>query len=218
MKNGENLHFRNNPNFDLHKRYDDTPELAVSGLSYVLAASDKIRQEIVDAKEAYEKVKKESMIDELTGCFNRNYLEKYKSEIFDPKRDDQAVGLVLADLNGLKEINDKLGHTVGDDKIIEFASILKNSFRKKDEVIRMGGDEFLVICRNEKGDDDFVQNLYDRAQESRKLNPDSSFAFGVAVYDRVQDGGIGNTITRADALMYADKKEIKEANQREVYS
>src|SRR5574344_3124726 len=82
-----------NPNLDLnqHQEVTDSP---------VLNATDKIYKSIYK--------------DSLTGCYNRNYFEKFKQEHFDPNRDHNRIRLVFVDINNLKTINDTQGHQAGD--------------------------------------------------------------------------------------------------------
>jgi len=90
------------------------------------------------------RVKKDGKyIDQLTRLYNRLYF----NEIFDEVQQDDIVGFgfVLADLNGLKLVNNTFGHRHGDEMILEAANLLKSVCSKKNEVVRMGGGEF-AIC------------------------------------------------------------------------
>jgi len=179
------------------------------------------------ANEIKEKLDK-SDIDELTGCYNRNYYEKFKNENFDSNRDDGKLGLVFVDVNNLKAINDNLGHKAGDKRIQEVAIFLKSNFRKEDIVIRLGGDEFVVICHNQDNDPNFRENLpikiTKRLKEKMKPKLEDnnsevfplSIALGVAVYDKELDTPsedeknegitpLDKVKIRADNLMYEDK-------------
>lgn len=87
-----------------------------------------------------------SIEDPLTGLHTRRYFEQKLSEgISRVKRGNGRLAIVLFDIDGLKRINDKLGHNIGDQVLSKFAQILKTNFRKTDIVARWGGDEFVVV-------------------------------------------------------------------------
>ncbi len=84
--------------------------------------------------------------DALTGLPNRTHLRAdLDAELARAKRDGRPFGLLVIDLNHFKEINDTLGHHVGDQLLVQFAERLSNAVRKSDHVARLGGDEFAVI-------------------------------------------------------------------------
>jgi diguanylate cyclase (GGDEF)-like protein len=87
--------------------------------------------------------------DPLTGLPNRTHLQtSLTTELAQSKRDGRPFGLLLIDLDHFKEVNDTLGHHVGDQLLIHFADRLANSVRPTDHVARLGGDEFAVIVPN----------------------------------------------------------------------
>jgi len=178
-------------------------------------AANKLSAELDEAR-------KNSLVDSLTGCYNRNYFEKFKTENFNPDRDHHKIGLVFADVNNLKKINDTQGHKFGDKLIKHAADFLKSSFRKDDLVVRLGGDEFLIICHNDGNDPDFSVNLPKKVTEKLTKNllkeknkkNSLSLAFGIAVYDKNQDfSNLDKTKDRADLQMYRNKKEMKVTSQ-----
>ncbi len=81
--------------------------------------------------------------DPLTELYNRTYLEE-KILLLDVK-EELPISIIMADLNGLKMINDTYGHSVGDEILVETAKILKNGCDKTDLIARWGGDEFLIL-------------------------------------------------------------------------
>lgn len=84
--------------------------------------------------------------DVLTGILNRRaILKKLKQEMSRSKRTSSPVGIVMADLDHFKNVNDTYGHLAGDKVLIESSKILKNSLREYDEIGRYGGEEFVMI-------------------------------------------------------------------------
>lgn len=85
--------------------------------------------------------------DSLTGLANRVlFSDRAKQAIYEAKRYDQHVGVVLIDLDHFKYVNDTFGHATGDELLRSVAKRLKESVRNIDTVARMGGDEFVVVC------------------------------------------------------------------------
>ena len=98
------------------------------------------------ALEALEKARREGLVDSLTGVYNRNYLEKrLEEELAQARRKGRPFSLVLVDTHGLKEINDRYGHVVGDEALKAVARLLRDNLRASDEVVRYGGDEFVLL-------------------------------------------------------------------------
>lgn len=87
-----------------------------------------------------------AITDSLTGAYNRRFFdEMLKKQIALAKRRNEPLGLVIADLDHFKNINDTYGHIVGDQALQQIASIMKNSIRSSDVLARYGGEEFVII-------------------------------------------------------------------------
>ncbi|KAB2832034.1 MAG: diguanylate cyclase, partial [Candidatus Brocadia sp.] len=87
-----------------------------------------------------------AITDSLTGAYNRRFFdEMLKNQIALAKRRNESLGLVIADLDHFKNINDTYGHIAGDQALQQIASILKNSIRSSDVLARYGGEEFVII-------------------------------------------------------------------------
>ncbi len=100
----------------------------------------------------YYSVMQLAMQDALTGLGNRRYFdEQLKRATHNAKRHHSLVGLILADLNKFKMINDSYGHKTGDQMLIEFANVLRHCVRDSDSLFRFGGDEFAILVENAKG-------------------------------------------------------------------
>ena len=100
--------------------------------------------DISDRKEAEEKLRFMSFHDALTGLYNRAYFEEEMARLDGGRQ--YPVSIIACDLDGLKQINDQLGHDAGDRAIKAAAKILGlHTFRKEDVVARIGGDEFIVV-------------------------------------------------------------------------
>jgi len=106
-------------------------------------------QDISERKEAEIKLKKLAYFDVLTGQANRQYFEnELENSIQLAKRKSQKVGLIYIDLDNFKHINDGLGHSAGDQVLVESARRLKLRIRESDFLSRVGGDEFTIMVRS----------------------------------------------------------------------
>jgi diguanylate cyclase (GGDEF)-like protein len=95
-----------------------------------------------------------SIEDSLTGLFTRRYFEQKLTEsIGEVKSSNGRLSIVLFDIDNLKDVNDALGHKMGDQVLRKFAQILKTHSRKKDIVARWGGDEFVAIIPGSSEDE-----------------------------------------------------------------
>lgn len=156
-----------------------------------------------------------SKFDQLTGLYNRWYLNELESTIIPYSlRNKEEFYYVMMDVNNLKIVNDIYGHISGDDYIKEFASLLKKHSREKDILIRIGGDEFVgVYFQIDK--DSVISKMKIINQELRTRMKDMGitgeygFAYGWVKFpeeSRVFD----EFIKIADKRMYIKKKEMKE--------
>jgi diguanylate cyclase (GGDEF)-like protein len=84
--------------------------------------------------------------DPLTRLLNRRaFVNRLDGEVARARRYSRTFGLVIADLDDFKQLNDRYGHAVGDEAIVTFANVLAESLRKSDDAFRIGGDEFAVL-------------------------------------------------------------------------
>jgi diguanylate cyclase (GGDEF)-like protein/PAS domain S-box-containing protein len=172
--------------------------------------------DITERRKLEEEIRALSITDQMTGLHNRRgFLTLAEQQLKISNRTKNALLLIFIDLDGMKWINDTLGHQKGDEALVEVANILKKSFRKSDIIARVGGDEFAVLalgaameCR------DIIQNRVDQyvgIVNSRK-NRDYriSMSMGVVRYDPDNPRPLDELMTSADALMYDQKKRKKD--------
>ncbi len=92
------------------------------------------------------KLQEQSLRDDLTGLFNRRYMEEtLQREFMQSQRSKRPIGIVILDVDFFKQFNDTYGHKAGDIVLVELAGLLANTIRKGDVVCRYGGEEFLII-------------------------------------------------------------------------
>jgi len=147
-----------------------------------------------------------SLHDRLTDLYNRVFFEEELKRLEDSRF--YPISIISADVDGLKLINDTMGHSKGDDILRTFAAVLKSSMRKTDVIARFGGDEFaaiLPIAATETAEKIIVRirdavNSYNLSGEGPLL----SVSLGVATSNGPQEPLI-ETLKFADDLMYRDK-------------
>ncbi len=153
-----------------------------------------------------------ALIDELTGLYNRRgFATLGGHELRVAARQRRPVWLLFADLDGMKRINDSLGHAAGDRALIEAAAVLKETFRESDTVARVGGDEFAVLAgAGDSTDRDRPSERLRRGLAARSARPGRAFplTMSVGVVERVPDATttIDHLLVLADERMYADKR------------
>jgi diguanylate cyclase (GGDEF)-like protein len=154
--------------------------------------------------------------DPLTGLPNyRRLLEVLSAEIAQANRTDRTFAVVFFDMDGLKRINDRMGHLVGSRAVCRFADTLQSACRATDTPARYGGDEFVAVLSDtdHEGAKLVVRRTADRLAEDRD-EPRLSVSAGIAVYPR--DGGTPTTLlSAADRALYAVKAQ-KATSQRRV--
>ena len=149
--------------------------------------------------------------DPLTGVRNKlAYLVQEKTlDAALAENREQQFGIVVCDLNGLKKINDTLGHKAGDDYIRQACRMICDIFQHS-SVFRVGGDEFAVILkdRDYAARGALVTTVHDRSAENIRLGG-AVVSAGMAEYRPGEDKSAHDVFARADQLMYEEKKLLK---------
>lgn len=105
-----------------------------------------IYNDITERKQAEDRLKYVSLHDSLTGLYNRAYFEEEMRRLGSGRY--APVSIIVCDVDGLKLVNDALGHEVGDTLLLAASKVISDSFRDGDVVARIGGDEFAVLLPN----------------------------------------------------------------------
>ncbi len=158
-------------------------------------------------------LRKLSLIDSLTGLYNRRgFFTHAEHQMKIVNRTKNRLTLVFADVDDLKSINDTRGHGEGDNVLVETATFLKTVFRESDIIARVGGDEFVVLALENTGTDAasglvrLTANL-EAFNSSRNSVEPLSISVGFACYQPDQPCSIDELLAQADRLMYKQKGE-----------
>lgn len=132
-------------------------------------------QDVTDRQQHENKLREWSVRDTLTGCFNRRYLAEISARIM-----QERWGCIAIDLDHFKQVNDTHGHQHGDEVLVAMARFLSRFVRSHDAVIRLGGDEFLILlCEAESGLTDTVVGRL----EANRADAPIAFTLGATTLD-----------------------------------
>ena len=165
-----------------------------------------ISKDISDLKKTEEKLKYLSLHDPLTNLYNRAYFEEEMHRL-DSTRFELA-GLIMCDVDGLKLINDTLGHDRGDELLIIASQIIKRSFRESDVVARVGGDEFAILLPNSPRSkvEEICRRIKDGTIEYNSKNPSLPLGISIGSAIRTVPGqSMAELYREADNQMYKEK-------------
>lgn len=175
----------------------DNPGVHFGNMDLLRATTDFVQEELTKRRLMAE-LERLSYTDTLTGLYNRNrYIKELEQRYTDVP---QSLGVVMADINGLKGINDIYGHSFGDDIIRKTAAILKGNTDYP--VYRIGGDEFVIPCPGITRED--FEALEQKLRLAVASEPNCDLSLGFSWNSGALD--IDEEINRADELMYAEKQ------------
>ncbi len=201
----------------VHFTYDGTPTwfeiklvpIDIEHKKYVYASWRNIQ----NRKEMQERLYYQANHDVLTGLANRNlFYDRLQHAIARATRDEVQVALFFIDLDMFKEINDSLGHDIGDILLIEVAQRLKSHIREEDTVARIGGDEFTIIMENVEDLNMVVQKAQNILTEVAKPYIFEKHTFhiscsiGISIFPDDTEI-LSDLVKYADTAMYKAKQE-----------
>ena len=176
---------------------------------------------LIDATEHYDRLKKEKkqlrkelLTDPLTGFYNRKGMLHYSEKLYlEILKSHKTLFLCVADMNGLKYINDTFGHEQGDRAISELAGIIRESLAQGDMAFRTGGDEFLIMGER-TGTGDHIKDYEEKIEELIKRHNKNSdlpyridMSYGPVIAELTgEDGELDKLISLSDSKMYEMKR------------
>ncbi len=189
-------------------------------LKYRLKAGERVILFHKNQRLSYDRLYYESLIDSLTGIFNRKaILEKLESEFERNKRVEDKLSLILADIDHFKKINDNFGHLAGDEVLKRVGQILNETIRDYDSVGRYGGEEFLMVLphtdinRSLKIANRIKDKMANQQFYFNKKTITITMSFGISISQQAKNSK--QLILFADKALYQAKKNGR--NRIEVY-
>ncbi len=153
--------------------------------------------DITGRKELEERLREQSVRDPLTGCYNRRFLLELEKHF--AKDNIEQWGVLYLDIDHFKQYNDRYGHAAGDLVLVKMSRFLMRQLRAEESVIRVGGDEFLVVLVD--ADEARTAAVADRLGMSALRTAPASFSLGSAV--RRPGESFEKTLNRADENLLA---------------
>jgi len=159
------------------------------------------------------RARRDALVDPLTGIPNRlAFYERLSHEWGRARRYQRDLGVILLDMDGLKQINDGDGHAAGDRALTTIAETISADIRQSDLAARLAGDEFVVLCP-ETGEEG-LERLGDKLRQ--KLDSQGvGMSVGVAAFEQ-DDRSPEDLLERADHAMYDDKAARRSPRRRRV--
>lgn len=189
----------------------DSTAIAMENVQIFGELEERVRMRTAELQSAKEAIELQSLTDELTGINNRRgfQLQAVQALAWIERR-QQPCALAFIDVDGLKRVNDQLGHETGDALIADMASLLRSTCRDADIVGRLGGDEFCVLLLNPEGGGKCfaarLQASIERYNESKARPYRLSASVGIVDAEGAKLPELDDLMARADEQMYAQKR------------
>jgi diguanylate cyclase (GGDEF)-like protein/PAS domain S-box-containing protein len=152
--------------------------------------------DITQRKAMEEELRQQSQRDPLTGCYNRRYLSELDALL---SVGDESWGCLFIDIDHFKQYNDTHGHQMGDNTLIRMSRFLMRQVRAEEPVVRVGGDEFVIVLRGAR--QAHVEMVCDRLRQAALRTAPVPFSLGSAI--REPGESLMSTMNRADQNLLA---------------
>lgn len=166
---------------------------------------------MIESKRLMQSLRDSSMRDPLTNLYNRRFLEESLEPLTSGvRRRNAQVGVMMCDIDHFKHLNDTYGHDVGDDVLKGTCTIIKNSLRDADLLIRYGGEEFLVLLIDTEEDGAMIvgnrirTSLEDHKFKTANGPMTKTMSMGIAMYPADGDD-FWECVKLADTALYQAK-------------
>ncbi len=185
-------------------------------INHMFDTNQELEREIADRLALERQLEEQATKDGLTGVLNRRAGMEILERLLEHTDDrGESLTICFVDVDNLKLVNDQYGHTEGDALIVHVARELIRFLRRSDYVVRMGGDEFVVILPSCDGELalDIMHRVNDEIGMVKDRSYSVSFSFGIAEYDRDVHTDPSELLKEADTAMYINKQTKKRSNE-----
>ncbi|HEY0941603.1 MAG TPA: diguanylate cyclase [Steroidobacter sp.] len=194
--------------------HEDELRCAIEVAIHKHRAEQAVREREEELRRSAELLQNLTLIDELTQLRNRRgFFELAQQALKVAQREHYAMGVFFMDLNGLKRINDTLGHRAGDQALRDTAVVLRDTFRNSDILARIGGDEFVAMAHVHSTQD--LHALSGRLREHLQIFNQThrrpyplNISVGMTLVDIPTEDDLESLLARADAAMYEEKRAV----------
>jgi diguanylate cyclase (GGDEF)-like protein/PAS domain S-box-containing protein len=150
-----------------------------------------------------------ALLDPLTGLFNRRFLSESFPKVLEASENPGMLGILMIDIDHFKKVNDQYGHSLGDEVLVTVSNTIKYNLRANDYVIRMGGEEILVLLSNVESESlsSIAEKLRALVEASEIKNQDSTVSVTVTIGATLHHKNevLMESVDRADDALYAGK-------------
>jgi diguanylate cyclase (GGDEF)-like protein/PAS domain S-box-containing protein len=174
-----------------------------------------VQEDITDRKETEAQLRHVSTHDMLTGLYNRAFFEEEMKRLARGRH--FPVSIISADVDGLKSVNDHVGHDAGDKLLQAAARVLHAAFRAEDVVARIGGDEFAVLipAAGEIAAAEAIERIRKYQDEANGLNGEFSLSISLGAATAESEEDLHRAMKLSDERMYAEKHAKKGMSKHE---
>jgi len=164
-----------------------------------------VARDVTELKKTEDALRYAGTHDTLTGLYNRSWFEAEFDRLLRGRT--APISVLMADLDGLKQVNDQAGHKAGDELLSRAAQLLLTCCRADDGLARVGGDEFTVLLPGvgEAGAAEMVARIRKRMEEERAVLGDKAVSLSLGVATATDVNGLHGALMLADRRMYQDK-------------
>lgn len=189
----------------------DSTSIAMENVAVYTELEDRVRDRTEKLEKANEDIRALSVTDELTGLNNRRgFYPLAGAALKAARRHNRNCLIAFLDVDGLKRVNDSLGHEMGDALLVDVADVLRTTLRESDILARVGGDEFCVLVAEPEGDPTMlrqrISDAFGHFNETRDRPYRVSASIGLVEASPRGHDTLDQLLAHADELMYEEKK------------
>jgi diguanylate cyclase (GGDEF)-like protein len=189
----------------------DSTSIAIENVQIYAELDQRVRDRTAELEQANAKIHQLSLTDELTGLSNRRgFYLLAEPALRAAQRDGRRCLLAFLDVDGLKQVNDRYGHDVGDQLIADVAVVLRDTFQEPHILARVGGDEFCALLHRDDTEPARLKRQICSAlgnfNQTARRPYSLSASIGVAEVKAGDASTLDEVLIRADEMMYQDKR------------